>query len=129
MLRLAVGALAFALSTGAIAVSHGARGQAAPAAADPGKKAFGQCAACHAVAADTHRIGPSLHKIVGRKIGSAAGYSYSPAMAKKGGKWTEAALDAYLTNPQAYVKGTKMSYPGQKDAAKRAALIGYLKTL
>ena len=38
-------------------------------------------------------------------------------------------LDRFLTDPQGVVPGTKMAYPGLKDAAKRQAMIAYLRTL
>lgn len=50
-------------------------------------------------------------------------------MKAKGGVWTEANLDSYLTKPQAYVKGTKMAFAGIPDAKKRKDVIAYLKTL
>lgn len=114
-----------ALVLGMAAIGSQALGQSAAA----NKAAFAPCSVCHAVTPKTNKIGPSLHQVVGRKIGTYPGYTYSAAMKKKGGVWTEAALDTYLTKPQAYVKGTKMAYPGQPDAAKRKAIIAYLKTL
>lgn len=107
-------------------------GLAAPAAAqqtDPGKAAFAPCAGCHAVTAGTNRVGPTLYKVAGRKIASVAGYTYSDAMKARKGTWTPAALDAYLANPRGNLPGTKMSFPGVKDPARRAALINYLNTL
>lgn len=105
---------------------------AAPAAAQDakaGEKAFVQCRACHSVVAGQNRIGPSLAAVVGRKSGSYAKFSYSPAMKAKGVVWTESNLDAYLTKPAAYVKGTKMAFAGIPDAKKRKDVIAYLKTL
>ena len=40
-----------------------------------GKKLFTKCKACHAVDAEKHKVGPHLVGIVGRKAGSAAGYT------------------------------------------------------
>ncbi|MFZ4381121.1 MAG: c-type cytochrome [Sandarakinorhabdus sp.] len=105
---------------------------AAPAAAQDakaGEKVFVACKTCHAVGAGQNRIGPSLAGIVGRKSGIYAKFTYSAAMKAKNVTWTEANLDTYLTKPQAYVKGTKMAYPGLPDAKKRKDLIAYLKTL
>lgn len=105
---------------------------AAPAAAQDaqaGEKAFVQCKACHSVIAGQNRVGPSLAGVVGRKIGTYDKFAYSAAMKAKGGVWTEANLDSYLTKPQAYVKGTKMAFAGIPDAKKRKDVIAYLKTL
>lgn len=93
------------------------------------KAAFMPCSVCHAVTKGANKAGPSLYGIVGRKVATAPGFKYSPSMIAKGGVWSEAALDTYLANPRQTVPGTYMSYSGQKDPAKRAALIGYLKTL
>ncbi|MCC6927328.1 cytochrome c family protein [Novosphingobium sp.] len=108
---------------------------AAPAAeattADAGGKpaVFGQCAACHAVEPGKNGVGPSLAGIVGRKAGSVAGFAYSDANKNSGLTWDEKTLDTYLTNPMKMVPGTKMTYAGLADAAKRKELIEYLKTL
>ncbi len=105
---------------------------AVPAAAQDakaGEKAFVQCKACHSVVAGQNRIGPSLADIGGRKIASAAGFSYSAAMKGKAGNWTDANLDTYLTKPAAWVPGTKMAFAGIADAKKRKDVIAYLKTL
>ncbi|QHL90433.1 c-type cytochrome [Sphingomonas changnyeongensis] len=90
---------------------------------------FVQCAVCHSVKAGQNKIGPHLAGIVGRKRASVAGYSYSAAMKGKPGVWTEKELDLYLTNPRKHVPGTKMAFAGIPDAAKRAKLIAYLKTV
>ena len=54
------------------------------------------------------------------------GFSYSDVLAGKDGSWTYDKLDAFLENPQGWAKGTRMSYPGIKDPAKRADVIVYL---
>lgn len=103
-----------------------------PAVGASGAMAFGtRCSGCHlAVDGMTHRIGPDLHRIVGRSVASAPGFDgYSPALKKLGGEWTKARLDAYLRNPQAFAPGTTMAFAGAPDAAERAALIEHLETL
>ncbi|MBW8734160.1 MAG: c-type cytochrome [Asticcacaulis sp.] len=94
-----------------------------------GKTAFGACRACHSVEKGKTGIGPSLYGIIGRKAGSVPGFTYSKAMTASGLTWDDAALDAFITAPQAKVPGTRMPYGGLKDAAKRQAVIAYLKTL
>lgn len=102
---------------------------ATTAAADAKPVAFAQCATCHSVEPGKHGVGPSLAGIVGHKAGAAAGYSYSDANKNSGLTWDEATLDTYLTNPMKVVPGTKMTYAGMPDAAKRKEVIEYLKTL
>ena len=43
------------------------------------------------------------------------------------GNWTYADLNQFLFKPKAYVKGTKMAFPGLKRAKDRAAVIAYLR--
>jgi cytochrome c len=90
--------------------------------------AWNQCAICHkAEKGAPNGLGPNLHGIVGRKAGIVEGFSYSPAMKAAGFIWDDAALDAFLAKPQAKVPGTRMSYAGQSDKAKRDEIINWLK--
>ena len=57
------------------------------------------------------------------------GFAYSDGMKAKGGDWTFDDLDHFLTNPKAYVSGTKMAFAGEADPQKRADIIDYLHTL
>jgi cytochrome c len=93
-----------------------------------GAKTFVQCKACHVTTAGVNRIGPSLHAVVGRKAGTAPGYTYSAANKSSGLTWTEAELFTYLEAPRKVVPGTKMSFAGLKAPQDRANVIAYLKT-
>ena len=91
---------------------------------------FAQCSVCHTVTkGGLNGIGPNVYGVVGRKAGSVAGFNYSTALKKSGKVWTPAALDKWLTNPAAFVPGSRMPYAGMADAKKRAEIIAYLKTL
>ena len=90
---------------------------------------FAQCQACHTTEAGKNGIGPSLAHVYGRKSGSVAGYDYSEPMKSAGLAWNQANLDRFLTDPQGVIPGTKMTFPGLKDAAKRKAIVAYLKGL
>ncbi len=84
---------------------------------------------CHACHNDTPTArGPHINGVFGRKIASVAGYEYSDGLKAKSGKWTEANLDAYLTDPKAFAPGGKMPTKVADDA-QRKLVIGYLKTL
>ena len=100
---------------------------AAPAAARPA--AFAQCAGCHSTTPGKHLFGPSLAGISKRRSGTAAGYAYSPALAKAGIGWNAKTLDRWLTAPQKMVPGTRMPLSGVSNPADRRALVAYLLTL
>lgn len=72
--------------------------------------------------------GPTLRGIVGRPAATVEGYNYSETMLKtlKGMEWTEAALNVWLTNTQAWVPGVYMYYK-QEDPEIRRKIIVYLK--
>lgn len=97
-------------------------------AADPaaGEKEWGKCRACHKLdGADG--TGPHLNGVVGRAVGSVAGFGYSDGMASHGGEWTPELLIHFLENPKAEVPGTKMAFAGIKNAQARANLVAYLQ--
>lgn len=98
-------------------------------ASDGAPAAFAQCKTCHAVEKDKHGVGPSLFGVYGTKAGEIPGYAFSAAMKASGLTWDDATLDEYLTAPMKKIPGTKMSYAGQPDAAKRKEIIEYMKTL
>jgi cytochrome c2 len=100
---------------------------AAVAAVEPA--AFAQCKACHSAEPGKNGIGPSLAGIYGEKAATVPGFDFSDGMKDSGLAWNEANLDRFLTDPKGTVPGTKMSFGGIKDAAKRKAIIDYIKGL
>ncbi|HWL47159.1 MAG TPA: c-type cytochrome [Sphingomonadaceae bacterium] len=90
---------------------------------------FAPCKACHSATPGQNGIGPSLAGVFGTKAAEVANYNFSDAMKSSGLTWDEATLDRYLTSPRQVVPGTKMTFPGIKDAAKRTAVIAYLKAI
>lgn len=124
MIRTAVASAALIALT-VIAGSAQAEGDAAA-----GEKLFRQCKACHAVEAGKNRVGPSLFGVVGKKAASAEEFKgYSAGLKTAGFVWDDAKLDAYLTNPKAMIADSKMVFAGMAEAADRAHVIAYLKTL
>ena len=88
------------------------------------------CSACHAtVKRGASPIGPNLFGVAGRKAGSMAGYTYSPAMKASGITWDEAAIAKYVTSPATVVPGTKMVFPGIKKQQDAEDVAAYLATL
>ncbi len=92
-----------------------------------GEKVFAACRTCHVFDEGVNRVGPSLHKVVGRKSGSVAGFNYSDANKNSGITWSPDVLFDYLKDPKGYMPGTKMAFPGVKDDQKRADLVAYLE--
>ena len=114
----------------------GAEGAAAeqPAAfyiakGDPAKGAevFKKCGACHSdVKGGPNQIGPQLWDVVGRPVGSEAGFAYSDALKAHTGPWTFDELFAWLKSPKGYAPGTKMTFAGLSKPEDRADVIAYL---
>jgi cytochrome c len=118
-----------ATETPADAAAAGATLEYASFTADAaaGEKVFAACRTCHVFDEGVNRVGPSLHKVVGRAAGSVAGYTYSDANKNSGITWTPQVLFEYLKDPKAYVPGTKMAFPGVKNDQDRANLVAYLE--
>ena len=92
-----------------------------------GAKIFKKCAACHSIAqGGGNKIGPALWGVLGRKAGIVSGYKYSKSMAAYGKPWSFEEMNGFLTKPKDWIKGTKMSFVGLKNAKERAAVILYM---
>ena len=102
----------------------------ASASAERGAQLAKVCQACHNVEeGQGPKVGPDLYGIVDRPVASVAGFRYSGALKAKGGKWTFAALNKWLTDPRGDVPGTSMTFVGVASEKQRADLIAYLDTL
>ncbi|GAB4297596.1 MAG: hypothetical protein Kow0058_14270 [Roseovarius sp.] len=123
--------------TGAQTGSGDAHAAAAPtgpdfatllASADPakGEKVFSKCKSCHSLTEGENRVGPYLYGVVGRKVDSVAGFSYSGSLEKVAKTWTPENLNAFLENPKGFAPGTKMTFAGLPKAEDRANLIAFL---
>jgi len=90
------------------------------------------CTSCHDDSAYVVKAdGPPLFGIVGRPVGSASGFNYSPALQaahRNGDIWTTKRLEVFLANPSHMYPGTTMpwSYAALDD---RRTMIAYLKSL
>ncbi|MEE4208783.1 MAG: cytochrome c family protein [Parvularcula sp.] len=95
--------------------------------ATAGKRVFARCMSCHTVQQGQNRVGPSLYGIVGREAGQVEGFNYSEANANSGIVWTKDVLFEYLEDPQGYIPGTKMIFPGLPKEEDRRNIIAYLE--
>jgi len=102
----------------------------AHADAGRGAEVAKKCMLCHNFdKGGPNLIGPNLYGVLGRDVASHEGYDYSPALKAKGGKWDYASINAMITNPAAYVPGTKMAlFQGLPDAKQRGDVLLFLRT-
>ncbi len=92
-----------------------------------GEKVFKKCTACHVVEkGGPNKIGPALYGVLGRNVGAVEDYKYSQALSDYGKEWTFEEMNGYLKKPQAWIKGTKMSFAGLRKEKDRASVILYL---
>jgi cytochrome c len=95
-----------------------------------GAQVFRQCMACHSTEPGEHMTGPSLAHVWGRKAGTVEGFArYSDAMKHADVTWNEAALDKWLADPERFIPGTSMTFPGLKQPRDREDVAAYLKAL
>jgi cytochrome c len=102
------------------------------AKADPkkGESDTKPCQACHSFdKGGPAKVGPPLYGVVGRPVASIAGFGYSDILKSMGGDWSYDKIFAFIKNPKAMEPGTKMTFPGEPDAHKRADILAYLQTL
>ncbi|MEM1301392.1 MAG: c-type cytochrome [Pseudomonadota bacterium] len=127
MKRSLVPAIAVAVLYGSGVLAQAVQGDAAA-----GEVLFSQCKGCHQIGEGAkHRVGPHLNGLFGMTAGSHDGFRYSQAFQKLGAsglEWHADTLDAFLENPRAMSRGTRMSFRGIKDAGERADLVAYLRT-
>ncbi len=114
-------------AAGALAISALVASTADAATGDPvhGAQIYQRCQLCHSIEHDL--VGPRHLGLFGRKAGSIAGYPYSAAMKNSGITWSEDTLNRFLSGPQAFVPGTRMTFTGLPNEQDRADVIAYLK--
>jgi cytochrome c len=94
---------------------------------DAGRRVFAQCRSCHTIDADAgNRVGPNLHGVFGREIGTMEGFNYSQPVQAANFMWDAAQLDHWLQNPQSFLPGNRMAFAGVRDETQRRDLIAYL---
>ena len=98
-----------------------------------GKEVATKCQACHNLdAGGPNMTGPNLYGVLGRPPGTHAGFAYSDGMKAFGAKnpaWTYELINTFVTAPQNFIDGTKMTFVGLKQRQDRINVIAYLRTL
>lgn len=99
-----------------------------PGNAVGGERMYRACAACHSLEPNRNMTGPSLAEVWNRKAGALSSFPrYSPALKSSGIVWTDDTLDAWIKDPEHFIPGNTMTFPGMKDARQRADLLAFLK--
>lgn len=92
-----------------------------------GRRKFGLCRSCHTIEpGGPNMTGPNLHGVFGRKAASVEGYNYSDVLKASDITWSPEPLDHWLTKPQEFLPGNKMTFLGVKEPKDRLDLIAYL---
>ena len=94
-----------------------------------GAEVFKACAVCHTLTPDgENRAGPSLHGVMGRRIGTVPGYRYSPGFSAHDITWSrETVARLFELGPSTYTPGTKMPEQIVGSAEDRAALVEFIE--
>ena len=86
--------------------------------------------ACHSIKPGVHMTGPSLARIWNRMAGTAEGFlRYSDAVKRSGVVWNDGTLDKWLADPEQYISGNSMTFPGLRESKDREEVVAYLKAV
>lgn len=92
-----------------------------------GRRQFRRCSSCHTVQeGGPNRVGPNLHGLFSRHVGTVDGFNYSRALVEADFEWSPDHLDAWLSDPRGYIPGNRMTFVGLRDEADRRDVIAYL---
>jgi cytochrome c len=83
---------------------------------------------CHSLEPNKNMTGPSLSELWQRQAGSLPSFPrYSPALRSAGIIWNDDTLNEWIKDPQRFILGNTMTFPGIKGARERADLLAFLK--
>jgi len=86
-----------------------------------------RCAACHTIdPGGRHVVGPNLHGVMGRPVGTRPGFTASPGLREAGGTWDWETLSRFLRAPRAFAPRTMMTFAGVTDPQNRADVMLYI---
>jgi cytochrome c len=94
-----------------------------------GAAVYRACVSCHSLEPGLHLTGPSLAGLWGKKAASVESFPrYSKALRAQEFLWDETTLNAWLADPDAFVKGNSMTFRGIRDDRARSDLIAFLRS-
>jgi len=89
----------------------------------------GICKECHTLGRGSQNLtGPNLFNMFDQVAGARTDFIYSDAIKNAGFKWDAEHLQGWLTGPQTYLPGAKMTFQGLPNEKDRIDLIVYLMT-
>ncbi len=93
-----------------------------------GQRVARSCVACHTFEeGGANRVGPNLHAMLGGPVAANSTFNYSEVLKEAGGEWTFERLDAFLEDPRGWAPGTRMTFPGVRQAEDRKNLIAFMQ--
>jgi cytochrome c len=93
-----------------------------------GERLYRACVACHSLEPNRNMTGPSLAELWSRRAGALPAFPrYSPALKSSGIIWNDDTLNEWIKDPQHFIPGNTMTFPGMKDAQQRTNLLAFLK--
>ncbi len=97
--------------------------------AERGQRVYGACAPCHSLEPNRNMTGPTLAELWNRKAGSLGSFTrYSTALKSSGVVWNDKSLNEWIDDPQHFIPGNQMTFPGIKNAQQRADLLAFLRS-
>ncbi len=99
--------------------------------AEKGRALFESCTACHTYTEGVNnKIGPNLHGVVGRSIGSAPGFSYSEWLIRRNDEiWTPERLNAFMFETKKFSQGSHAAFQKLIELTDRADIIAWLMAI
>jgi len=95
---------------------------------EQGRIVFKRCQVCHSIGPGAkNKVGPELNGLDGRHAGTVPNFDYSDANKHSGIVWNEEHFKEYVKYPRAFVRGTKMIFPGLQSQKQVDDLWAYVK--
>lgn len=93
-----------------------------------GRSSFIRCVGCHSLTPDENaELGPHLSALVGRKVASVDGFTYTEAVQALDFTWTRERLLSWLEKPQELVPDMCLPFTGITSEEEREALLVFIE--